>query len=128
VKLRFEVDQAACLRAGIDCPKSIVTVEVDPAKLTQEERDIIADRLVGIDVASLHNSGDGTIKEMSQGKPVRIIAKAPTFQGLLIAIRENAKETAERMKRHRVVALEVANAGIDVVEMFESAQSGQSKK
>jgi len=50
VKLRFEVDQAACLRAGIDCPKSIITVEINPAKLPQKERDVIADRLEGIDV------------------------------------------------------------------------------
>jgi len=50
MKLRFEVDQAACLRKGIDCPKSIVTIEINPAKLSEEDRNLIADRMNGIDI------------------------------------------------------------------------------
>src|ERR1043165_1346625 len=47
MKIRFAVDQAEAFRRGVDCPKSIVTVEVDPKTLSQEERDLIADRLEG---------------------------------------------------------------------------------
>ena len=41
MKLRFEVDQAACFRKGIDCPESIVTIEVDPQNLPEDERNLI---------------------------------------------------------------------------------------
>jgi alpha-galactosidase len=45
MKLRFKVSQAECFRRGIDAPKSIVTIKVEPARLFQEERILIADRL-----------------------------------------------------------------------------------
>lgn len=74
MKLRFEVDQAECFRRGIDCPKSIVTIEVNPVKLPQDERTLIADRLDGIDVKQI----DG---------PGRIIALDPTYESLIDAVR-----------------------------------------
>ena len=101
VKLRFEVDQAECLRAGIDCPKSIVTVEVDPAKLSQDERDLLADRLSGIDVCELglgnkgqprrlyHRRTEGQQAKGKRNKPWRIVAKAPTYSALMDAVRED---------------------------------------
>lgn len=87
MKLRFEVDQAECFRAGIDCPKSIITIEVDPKAISQEERDLIADRLIGIDVCRLPRTDDDTKH--------RVIAKTPTWEGLMDAIRENQKEVKE---------------------------------
>lgn len=63
MKLRFEIDQAYFFRKGIDAPKSIVTIEVNPAELPQNERDLIADRLVGIDVFKLADKdSDGLVK------------------------------------------------------------------
>ena len=91
MKLRFDVDQAACLRKGIDCPNSIVSVQIDPAKLPQEQRDKIADRLVGIDVCSMSINGDGKpCRDIDgEGKPIRIVAKGSTYDDLWAAICEN---------------------------------------
>ena len=117
MKLRFEVDQAACLRAGIDCPKSIVTVEVDPAKLPQDDRDVLADRLDGIDVCQLHfNEATHQIEKkhwttgnfhtvdnmpFEEVKPKRIIAKAPTLEGLLVAAHDNETEVQRALNKHQ---------------------------
>jgi hypothetical protein len=122
MKLRFKVDQAECLRAGIDCPKSIVTVEVDPAKLTQEQRNLLADRLAGIDVCQLWNSDKGTEKlftsittdEVEAGKfakPVLIVARRPTFDGLMDAVKENQAGVHAALERHREIAFDIASAG-----------------
>jgi hypothetical protein len=96
VKLRFEVDQAEAFRRGIDCPKSIVTVEVDPADLTQEQRDLVADRLSGIDVFPLEWVGENNTTH-SPPKSVAdfhrrvrshalIVASLPTFDALMSAV------------------------------------------
>ena len=102
MKLRFEVDQAACLRAGIDCPKSIITVEINPAKLPQKERDVIADRLEGIDVRKLAN-GINPLLKGEERKPYkadgRIVSKTPTYEGLLAAILENEMELEGQRKQ-----------------------------
>jgi hypothetical protein len=45
MKILCKVNQAACFRRGIDIPSAAFEIEVDPAKLTQEERDFVADRL-----------------------------------------------------------------------------------
>ena len=108
MKLRFEVDQASCLRKGIDCPNSIITVEVDPAKMPQKERDLIADRLEGIDVCALWSPGSlGEIKKTmsSDGKPYRIKAKTPDYSGLMEVVLENqaSVETAIKQKSPTVV-------------------------
>ena len=116
MKLRFEVDQAACLRAGIDCPHSIVAVEVNPAKLPQEERDLLADRLQGIDIFPLAlevgaREGDKGEMEVVEGPSRRIdtatgriVANAPTYDALLVAIRGNedwirSEEKKEKKKK-----------------------------
>lgn len=46
MKLTINVDQTACLRAGVDAPSSTVVLELDPATLTQPERDLLAMRLL----------------------------------------------------------------------------------
>lgn len=109
MKLRFEVDQAACLRKGIDCPKSIVTVEVDPTKLPQDERDLIADRLSGIDVYELAvhevfvKEGDCIMRDTNkfalERTGTRIMANGPTFDELMMAIRANDKKALAELKR-----------------------------
>ncbi len=116
MKLRFEVDQAACLRAGIDCPHSIVAVEVNPAKLPQEERDLLADRLQGIDLYPLAldfgaREGDKGEIEVVEGPcrrldtaTGRIVANAPSFDALMAAVRGNenwirSEEKKEKKKK-----------------------------
>jgi len=96
MKLRFEVDQAEAFRRGLDCPKSIVSIEIDPATLPQETRNLLANRMQGIDVLQLFYV-DGEIlkghpfKELLQtaAEPQRIRTTAPTFEELVIAVREN---------------------------------------
>jgi hypothetical protein len=106
VKLRFDVDQAACFRAGIDHATTTAVVDIDSSKLPCTERDLIADRLHGIDVCKLWNSNTGTAKMFTAERfPVRIEAKAPTYEALLIAIRENEAVTQELRDRHRSIAL-----------------------
>jgi len=92
MKLRFEVDQAACFRKGIDCPESIVTIEVDPGRLPEDERNLIADRLKGIDVCVL----GGQRKHSMDGRPGLVEAKTPDYQGLIAAVRRNEKFVIEQ--------------------------------
>jgi hypothetical protein len=122
MKLRFEVDQAECFRKGIDCPKSIVSIEVDPADIPQDDRNLIADRLVGIDVCQLWNSDKGTEKLLSVEKqPIRIIAAAPDYAALIAAVRVNQSEVKERQTRHRAIAVSLAESGCDTVALATKA-------
>lgn len=45
MKILFPVAQAECLRKGIDAPTSTVTIEIDPATLTERERATLASKL-----------------------------------------------------------------------------------
>ena len=59
MKLRFEVDQADSFRRGIDRAKSIVSIEVNPADLSEDIRSLIAEHLVGIDLLQFfYHNGD----------------------------------------------------------------------
>jgi hypothetical protein len=88
--LRFQVDQAQCMREGIDCPRSIVHITVKPEELSQEQRDKFADRMSGIDVRALRVHPDGRVVKSEQ----LIMAKQPSFKGLMDAVCENAAEIA----------------------------------
>ena|ERR1035437_3194611 len=104
--LRFEVNQAEAFRQGIDVPKSTNHIEVDPAKLTQEDRNLLADRLDGIDVSQLDEHGkkmsdfnpecDGRDERAEPNIPRRIVAKLPTLRALMEAIRENEKQVKRK--------------------------------
>src|SRR6266404_5510052 len=93
MKFRFKVDQAACLRAGIDCPNSIVSIDVNPSELPQEDRDLIADRLYeGINVCPKVVSSDGkvTLETFKTGVGiVLIMGGRPDLDGLLTAVYNN---------------------------------------
>ncbi len=39
------VDQAECLRYGIDAPSSTEKIELDPKSLTEEQRNFVADQI-----------------------------------------------------------------------------------
>ena len=93
--LRFEVDQAEAFRQGVNVPKSTNHLDVDPSKLSQEERNLIADRLRGIDVLKVE------ARRAPAGKPLspdpdyteRIVARLPSFESLMEAIREDEQRT-----------------------------------
>lgn len=101
MKLRFEVDQAEAFRQGIDVPKSIVTIEVNPAELSQEQRNLIADRLDGIDVCQLARVLDGVLdgKPLRDRKLFRIMAKLPTFESLMEAVTKDEQDTEISKKK-----------------------------
>lgn len=94
MKLRFAVNQGEALRKGIDCPSSRATIDVDPSKLSEEERQLIADRMWpgGIEVFQLRY--DPTAKQLYRYRELAfmILAEAPSFPGLIEAIRKNEAE------------------------------------
>lgn len=97
MKLRFAVNQAECLKRGIDAPKSIVTVEVTPAEIPQNVRNWIAKRMDGIDVCELSEDGEKLYHPQNEAEGQRgdeargylIQANEPTMAGLLMAIMQN---------------------------------------
>jgi hypothetical protein len=112
--LRFEVDQAAAFRQGIDVPKSTNHVDVDPSKLSQEERNLIADRLDGIDVMAKgvdlevtpgSSNEDDTVHYHIKGlkrSNNRVVSKLPTFEALMEAIREDEAKARQKLADFRV--------------------------
>jgi len=86
--LRFEVNQAEALRRGVSVPKSTCHIEVDPSKLSQQDRNLIADRLEGIDVCRLDEHGMKQTLHDGNG-PTRVVANLPTFDALMEAVRAN---------------------------------------
>lgn len=49
MKIRFKVDQAEAFRRGVNSPNQIVSLEVDPALLTERERELIGTHLLETD-------------------------------------------------------------------------------
>ncbi len=94
MKLRFKVDQAEAFRRGIDAPKSIVTIEVKPSELTQDQRTRIADRLDGIDVCLLATPF-GWDSEKCKNVSNHIIADEPTLEALMKAIMADTEPKAK---------------------------------
>jgi hypothetical protein len=110
MKLRFDVDQAACARAGIGQCDPTVIVDVDAARIKLDVRNLIADRLIGNDVCQLWNSEKGTTKSVDvNGQPVRVVAEAPTFEALVKALQKDAQIVQARRSCHRAIALVRAN-------------------
>ena len=99
MKLRFEIDQAQYFRRGVDAPVSIVTIDVNPAALTVDERNLIADHLDGIDVVKLEFvPTKGTFLVERGIKNRHIMAAEATLPALLAALHqhENDLEDAQR--------------------------------
>jgi len=134
--LRFEVNQAEAFRRGVNVPKSTCHLEVDPASLSQDDRDLIADRLVGIDICYLDQNGNKTFApkndwERNTGnhsEPTRILANLPTYEALMEAIRENDRRAGSLIKIQTVVKLleemakESATARVFLVENGKAGQ------
>ena len=131
MQLRFSVNQAEAFRQGIDCPKSIVHVQVDPATLDETTRRLIADRMKGIDVYQLEYRGNGetAIKldyepvSLSLSVPVRIEAKAPTFEAMMEAVKDNERELQESKS-----SLMISNPADKQATRMLAKAAGQSAK
>jgi hypothetical protein len=97
MKLRFNVNQAVCFRKGVNCPLSIVTIDVDPAGLPLEKRGAIADRLHGIDVLSTSKGSDPSA-QTKEGRS-RVIADGPSFEDLWRAIEAEDAQLNQRKEK-----------------------------
>jgi hypothetical protein len=87
MKVIFSVDAAAAIRGGFS-KAGAVELELDPAKLLPEERELIAAR---------YDGSSGKIRDV-QGRDGRLFggsATAPTIEGLLEAIRRGNAEAAK---------------------------------
>jgi hypothetical protein len=134
MKLRFDVDPAACVREGIQRCDSPVVIEVDAAQIKLDVRNLIADRLIGNDVCQLWNSDRGTSKSVDvNGNPVRLVAEAPTYEGLMKAVLKDAQIVQARRSCHRAIALARANTlaesrplglSADTARFFKAAGAG----
>src|SRR4051794_41175795 len=111
MKLRYEIDQAEAFRRGVDVPKSIVTIEIDPAKLDQEDRDLIADRMHGIDVCQIVvDKGETTlggeweddnVRQETLWKPKRIKAVLPTREAFMDALRQDKAQVEKALAEQK---------------------------
>lgn len=110
MKLRFAVNQAESFRRGVDAPKSTATVDVDPATLSQEERDLIADRMEGIDVCRLTSKNPPQKDAFLGGGFGLVEAFLPTFEALMEAIRANEEAVQANEKRIGTEAGRIASA------------------
>jgi hypothetical protein len=103
MKLRFKINQADCLRRGIDAPKSILTIEVNPNALSPEARFLIARHMDGIDVCILDDTGKPMHELHGKDKmrPRLIEATEPTINGLLVAVgwKGEAKGLTDEQKK-----------------------------
>lgn len=96
MKLRFEINQADSFRRGIDRPKSIVSIDINPADVPEHVRSLIANHLSGIDVLQFfYHNGEVLkgypIRELlyTSREPKRIVAHAANLESLVDAIKEN---------------------------------------
>jgi len=104
MKLRYSVNQGECFRVGLDCPNSIHLLDVDPAALPQDQRDLIADRLNGINVCKLGvwDSGqepDVIVQKDTEGDAILLEAKLPGLDHLIEAARRNAVEIQKGLSK-----------------------------
>jgi hypothetical protein len=114
MKLRFDLDQAACARAGLTNCASPVLIDVDAATVKLDIRNLLADRLIGNDVCQLWNSDKGTTKSVdANGNPIRLVAEAPTFEALTKALHKDAQIVQARRSCHRAIAIARANTLVE---------------
>lgn len=117
MKLRFEVDQAEALRRGVDVPNRLVAIEVNPGALTQEQRNLIADRVDGINLLKLHYNPATRALEKTyyfegrandgRSRPVYIQASSPTFDAMMEAIAADQAEAVAPQKGPPLAAVKL---------------------
>ena len=108
LKLRFAVNQAAAQSHGIECDRPVVTIEIEPTLLTNEDKRRLGQRMLGIDVCEGVVRADGskgpaftwdrhTYQDpYSNPTPVRLEAELPTLEGLLQALNKDDRRLAEQ--------------------------------
>ena len=117
MKLRFKVGDR------------LKTITADRAAFTQEQLFMVADRLYGIDVCQLWNSGDGTTKSFDENcNPVHIVAEKPTVAELVAALEDDDRAVAANLKRHRNLALSQADSGSDIWRAAKAVKVGKAPK
>jgi hypothetical protein len=117
VKLRFEVDQAEAFRRGVDCPKRLVTVDVDPANLTQALREAIAARMVGTTVHCAYVRADVQTHTILIGPTDnRLLASLPTWEGFLEALREDEARLAPQIADIQTGFARLERAGVNLTK------------
>lgn len=87
MNLLLNVDQATALRLGIDAPSSTITLDVDPADLTELEREVLAAVIVRGHDCTLHGiyrEDDSCPPNRHRGHPLLIVR--PDLDGLRTAI------------------------------------------
>lgn len=98
MKLRFAVNQAAALRDGYNAPSSTVDLDIDPVKLSQPDRAMLAEHLhAGISVVAKNNTAFGECEAYLPSNPTPsdlVVADAPTLEALLSATRANDAKVA----------------------------------
>ena len=117
MKLRFEVNQAEAFRRGINIEKSVHVIDVDPSTLDQDKRNLIADRLEGIDVCQLYvpdqlwdpdllqhfpNVKLDAVKRFDDNdRPILVVAQEATADALIEAIQKEGISLEKQRKRPR---------------------------
>jgi len=134
MNIKCNVNQAAALRAGINAPSSTITLDVDPAQLTERERAILSAVIIDghdatqIGICTELNDivGQGYSRQMQyrQGSPIGyeyhrysngdptapILLTNPSLAGLHDAL---AQMTAEYETRHAIHAANAAKAAAE---------------
>ena len=86
MELSFELDRRAAFRQGADSTSTLITLDIDPATLTEEQREMLTSRMA-FDGAIRQRELSGTLRHYGH-----VIALLPTLDGLLTAI--TAEEAA----------------------------------
>lgn len=113
MQLRIDVDQAESFRRGVDCPTSVVSIKIDPALLSQPIRELIAKRMVGIDVQQLGPDGKPDTSGLANQ---RIRAHVPTLAGLIDAVERDEARIDPTFKPS---GLESLQKRVDTAEFFQ---------
>jgi len=127
------VNQAECLRRGIDAPKSIVTIEVIPAEIPPELRELIAKRMSGIDVCELSADGKKHYHQQNELENGRgdeprgflIQADEPSMAGMLMAVIKNEaeQESLTSAQRDEMIQLVHVILNYDLEALYEALRA-----
>ena len=101
--LRFQVEPADGLRRSRGAGRSVAIVDVNPAFLKKEIRDLIVKRLDGGDVRTLI---PGNVEGEPDRLGVQIVAPGPTFEALVAAVCDDERHLIlARTRRKQLVEM-----------------------